>query len=113
MARIDHGSCSLFKINDSQSFQRSPETISIEARAVDLDGHPDFMTKEISENGAVVRAALDIDDSKIDAVVDVIINSERTILTGVGTSYYVALMGQYMISDLAGEFTPAKVIGED
>ncbi len=107
MARIDHGSCSLFKINDSQSFQRSPETISIEARAVDLDGHPDFMTKEISENGAVVRAALDIDDSKIDAVVDVIINSERTILTGVGTSYYVALMGQYMISDLAGEFTPA------
>ena len=107
MARIDRDSCRLLSIADASVIQRDPETVSIAARAVELNGHPDFMSKEISENGEVVRTALSINQEKIDSIVDAILQSERTVLTGVGTSYYVALMGQYMISDLADEFTPA------
>ena len=107
MARIDQKSCRLISIADGSQIQRAPETIAIAARAVELDGHPDFMSKEISENGEVVRTALAIDEAKVDGIVEAILQSERTVLTGVGTSYYVALMGQYMISELADEFTPA------
>jgi glucosamine--fructose-6-phosphate aminotransferase (isomerizing) len=107
MARIDQKSCRLISIADGSQIQRAPETIAIAARAVELDGHPDFMSKEISENGEVVRTALAIDEVKVDGIVEAILQSERTVLTGVGTSYYVALMGQYMISELADEFTPA------
>ncbi|MGB1070081.1 MAG: glutamine--fructose-6-phosphate transaminase (isomerizing) [Planctomycetota bacterium] len=107
MARIDRNSCRLISIADGHEIKREPETVNISAQAVDLGGHPDFMSKEIAENGTVVKTALSIEEEKIDAIVDAILQSERTVLTGVGTSYFVALMGQYMISELADEFTPA------
>ncbi|MAJ28449.1 glutamine--fructose-6-phosphate transaminase (isomerizing) [bacterium TMED181] len=107
MARIDRESCRLRSITTGSEIQRSPETVSIATRAVELSGHPDFMSKEITENSQVVKTAWAIEESEIDRIVEVIQQSERTVLTGVGTSYYVALMGQYMISELADEFTPA------
>ena len=107
MARIDRDSCILRSIETGEEFQRNPETVSIAARAVELSGHPDFMSKEIFENSQVVQTALAIDESEIDQIVEAIQQSKRTVLTGVGTSYYVALMGQYMISELADEFMPA------
>ncbi len=107
MARVDQKSCTLRNISDGSTFQRKPETISIAERAVDLAGYPDFMSKEIAENGKVVQTAIELPDDQIDDIVTAMEKSQRTVLTGVGTSFYVALMGQYMISELADEFTPA------
>lgn len=107
MVRIDRNSCQIRTITDGKLVERAPETISISERAADLEGHTDFMSKEISENGQVVRTALAIPEADIDQMVQAIDGSERTVLTGVGTSYYVALMGQYMMSGLANEFLPA------
>jgi glucosamine--fructose-6-phosphate aminotransferase (isomerizing) len=33
--------------------------------------------------------------------------AQRNLLIGVGTTYYVALFGQYLLASLAGQFTPA------
>ncbi len=107
MVRIDRNSCQIRSIADGQPIEKKPETVSISRRAAELDGHPDFMSKEISENGDVVRTALEVPDQSIDAAVETIRSSDRTVLSGVGTSYYVALMGQYMMSGLAQEFLPA------
>ena len=107
MVRIDPGSCQIRRIADGEVIEREPETISIPQRVAELDGHPDFMSKEIAENGDVTRTALAVPDEAIEAVVEAIRSSERTVLTGVGTSYYVAMMGQYMMSGLAHEFLPA------
>ena len=107
MVRIDRDSCEIKNISDGEVVHRTPETISIPQRAADMDGHRDFMSKEISENGDVVRSALAVPDQAIDQMVKAIQNSDRTVITGVGTSYYVALMGQYMLSGLAHEFVPA------
>ena len=107
MARVDQSGCTLRKIADGSSFQRQPEKISVAERAVELGSFADFMSKEIAENGTVVETALSLPEEKIDSIVSAMESAQRTVITGVGTSYYVALMGQYMISELADEFTPA------
>ncbi|MGE4619534.1 MAG: glutamine--fructose-6-phosphate transaminase (isomerizing) [Planctomycetota bacterium] len=107
MVRIDRASARIRNIDSGEIIERKSDTVTVSERAAELDDHPDFMSKEISENGAVTRTALNVPQEKIDEIVSSILNSRRTVLTGVGTSYYVALIGQYMMSGMAGEFVPA------
>ncbi len=70
-------------------------------------GYPHYMLKEIHEQPQTVNNALDIQSSLTDGMVDLIAESDQAYLVGVGTTYYVAQFGQYMISNLAEEFLPA------
>jgi len=70
-------------------------------------GYPHYMLKEIYEQPQTVTNALDVDPSLLEDIVEVIHASDTTYLVGVGTTYYVAQFGQYIISSLAGEFLPA------
>ena len=71
------------------------------------EGYPHYMLKEIHEQPQVVTNALERDPAGLDEVADMILRSERTILTGVGTTYYVASYGSYIFSSLAKEFCPS------
>lgn len=66
-------------------------------------GYPHYMLKEIHEQPQTVINALDVEDADLDELVEMICQSERGYLVGVGTTYYVAQFGQYMLSLLAGE----------
>lgn len=70
-------------------------------------GYPHYMLKEIYEQPQTVTNALDIEQSALDKVVDMIHKSDTTYLVGVGTTFYVAKFGKYMFSTLAGEFSPS------
>ncbi len=70
-------------------------------------GYPHYMLKEIYEQPQTVTNSLDIQSELLDEVVDMIYKSDHTYLVGVGTTYYVAQYGQYMISSLAREFLPS------
>ena len=107
MVRIDRDSSRIRNIDSGEIVEREVATVSVSEHAAELGGHRDFMSKEISEAGEVTRTALAVPQEQIDAMVTAIRSSKRTVLTGVGTSYYVALMGQYMMSGIASEFVPA------
>jgi len=64
-------------------------------------GYPHYMLKEIHEQPQAVRSALNIDAEEIGAVADVLAQARRVYLLGVGTTYYVALLGQYLFANLA------------
>ncbi|MFN0059119.1 MAG: glutamine--fructose-6-phosphate transaminase (isomerizing) [Planctomycetota bacterium] len=95
------------RIADGKPVERAPTVHHFESRDVSLGVFPDYMSKEIQENGLVARTALSIDRRQIDAVVTAIEKAKHTFLTGIGTSYYVAMMAQYAFSKLTGRFVPA------
>ena len=70
-------------------------------------GYPHYMLKEIHEQPQAVRSALNIDTEQIGAVADMIMAARRVHLLGVGTTYYVALLGQYLLASLADMDVPA------
>ncbi|MBI5748373.1 MAG: glutamine--fructose-6-phosphate transaminase (isomerizing), partial [Nitrospinae bacterium] len=70
-------------------------------------GYPHYMLKEIYEQPQCIINALHVDKLLIKKISDMIMESKKTYLIGVGTTYYVSLMGEYQFSSVAGIFTPA------
>ena len=70
-------------------------------------GYPHYMLKEIHEQPQAVRAALSIPSDEIAALAEMMDQAHSVHLLGVGTTYYVALLGQYMLAALADMDVPA------
>jgi len=70
-------------------------------------GYPHYMLKEIHEQPQAVRAALSIPSDEIEAVAEMMEQAQNVHLLGVGTTYYVAVLGQYMLAALADMDVPA------
>jgi len=75
--------------------------------AADKSGHEHYMEKEIWEQPAVIRRALEIPQGEITSLAQLMLKARRSMLVGVGTTYYVALYGQYLLARLAQVFVPA------
>jgi glucosamine 6-phosphate synthetase-like amidotransferase/phosphosugar isomerase protein len=65
------------------------------------------MEKEIWEQPEVIRRAMVIPQQEIATLARLMQGARRNILMGAGTTYYVALFGQYLLASLAGEFAMA------
>jgi len=70
-------------------------------------GYPHYMLKEIYEQPQSITTALSIDQNKIDKVANSILNSEKNYLLGVGTTFYVALLGEYAFSSIGQSYIPS------
>ncbi|MGE3165901.1 MAG: glutamine--fructose-6-phosphate transaminase (isomerizing), partial [Planctomycetota bacterium] len=112
MVIVDAEGYRIRRLDSSKEIRRPSVRIELDADAVDLGAHPDYMSKEIAENSVVTRTALDIPGEKIDAIVDAIRATTTTYLTGMGTAYYVALMAQYIFSRYGGRFLPVVTADE-
>ncbi|MEM9643762.1 MAG: glutamine--fructose-6-phosphate transaminase (isomerizing) [Planctomycetota bacterium] len=86
------------------------QQFSAESNEVDLQGFPHYMLKEIHEQPDSIRNAMRgrLDDENATAVFgglnltpQQMRTVERIILTGCGTSWHSALVGEYMIEELA------------
>jgi glucosamine--fructose-6-phosphate aminotransferase (isomerizing) len=64
-------------------------------------GYPHYMLKEIHEQPLALRTALNIGEDDIGDIADMILAARHVHLLGVGTTYYVALLGQYLLAALA------------
>ena len=70
-------------------------------------GYPHYMLKEIYEQPQTITNALDPEESGLDDIVDLFVNSKSSYLLGVGTTFYVAKYAKYVFSKLAKEFFPS------
>lgn len=66
-----------------------------------------YMEKEICEQPEVIHRALEVPQEEIQELARLMSGMQRNVVAGVGTTYYVALFGQYLLAILAGEFAPA------
>tara|TARA_B100000945_G_scaffold283373_1_gene252383 strand:+ start:6785 stop:8602 length:1818 start_codon:yes stop_codon:yes gene_type:complete len=64
-------------------------------------GFSHYMLKEIFDEPQTIRQAMQIPKSKIATMAEMFAESKRSYMMGVGTTYYVASIGQYYFSSLA------------
>jgi glucosamine--fructose-6-phosphate aminotransferase (isomerizing) len=87
---------------------RQPVPIQWDAgNSADKGPYPHFMLKEIHEGATCVATALELSQAELAALAQRIATSQRVLLTGVGTAYYVALVAQYYFASLAKCYLPA------
>ncbi len=81
--------------------------IEWDAEMAKKGGYPHYMLKEIYEQPQSIINALNVDRKIIKKVASLIMDSDRTYLLGVGTTYYVSLLGEYYFSSYAGSHLSA------
>jgi glucosamine--fructose-6-phosphate aminotransferase (isomerizing) len=70
-------------------------------------GHQYYMEKEIWEQPEAIHRAMAIPQKEIVTLARWMHEARQNLLIGVGTTYYVALFGQYLLASLSGQFAPA------
>ncbi len=90
---------------DIQSGQPiAPQVVEVEweAEAAELQGYPDFMTKEIHEQPHVLQRIARERVADAEALAGLIQSAPETHLVGCGTAAHAAMAGQYLLARVAG-----------
>lgn len=66
-----------------------------------------YMEKEIWEQPEALKRALAVPQDDIASLARLMCQARRNLFVGVGTTYYMALFGQYLFANLVGEMAPA------
>ncbi len=111
-AIVTYDNYSLKRLDTGESISRNVQEIMWDSEMAQKGGFPHYMLKEIYEQPQVVLNALDIDADGIKALAKIITAKEKIYFTGVGTTFYVAQLGQYYFSKYAG-LTPNIVSSDE
>lgn len=106
-AVLSRRNCQVRSIADRKKRKTVVLEVDWSAEAADKGGYAHYMEKEIHEQPETAGRVLGIPDGQIASLAAAVLDKKRSILVGVGTTYFVALFGQYLLSRLAGEFAPA------
>ncbi|MFW6060846.1 MAG: glutamine--fructose-6-phosphate transaminase (isomerizing) [Phycisphaeraceae bacterium] len=100
---------------DNVPVTRQVSELEMDLQQIELGGYPHFMLKEIMEQGESLRTCfrgrLDAREGRVvlGGLADYareLVRARRFILTGQGTAYHAARLGEYLLEDLAG--VPAR-----
>lgn len=105
-AVISHDHYMIKDLKTSERIHRKLHHITWSASVAQKDGFSTFMLKEIHEQPDTVRTVLNIDQTEIVRLANMINEHEKAYLVGVGTTYYVSLVAQYYFAKLAQKFIP-------
>ncbi|MDH5560308.1 MAG: glutamine--fructose-6-phosphate transaminase (isomerizing) [Deltaproteobacteria bacterium] len=70
-------------------------------------GFSHYMLKEIFDQPQTIRNALQIQTDQLEEIARKFINKEQSFCVGVGTTYYIAMIGTYLFSKFANMYVPA------
>ncbi|HEV3215908.1 MAG TPA: glutamine--fructose-6-phosphate transaminase (isomerizing) [Vicinamibacterales bacterium] len=120
MAVLTRGQISIRRL-DGRTVSRASTPISLNEDAIERNGYPHFMLKEIFEQPEAVRSTLAgrIDRGTLDAELDGLALGERELASlsrlvfiACGTSWHAALVGRYLIEDWARLSAEAEIASE-
>ena len=94
-------------INQGNMIEKEITHIHWDAEMSKKGGYPHYMLKEIYEQPQAIINALSVDQKHIKKAAASVLNNEKNYLLGVGTTYYVALLGEYAFSSISQKFVPA------
>ncbi len=98
---VSKDSYAIKRVRDGEVVEKPVMVIPWDSELSRKGGYPHFMLKEIHEQPQAARAALAVENSAILDLVQAMAEARRIYLIGVGTTYYVALYGQYLFAELA------------
>jgi len=94
-------------LRDGQQVEKGILHIDWDAETTRKGGFAHYMLKEIFDEPQTLRQALKIPDEEIRKLAQKFVEAPQAYLVGVGTTFYVAQLGQYFFSQLTGRFFPA------
>jgi len=92
--------------------QKTITRIDWDPEVAQKGGYPHYMLKEIHEQPGVVQNALTIGRDQLRTFAELLAHRQRHYLIGVGTTYYVGQVAQYLLASLARRFVPALAADE-
>ena len=94
-------------VKTRQPIQKQPFTIHWDIESTKKGGFSHYMLKEIFDQPFTAKQALKIEIRKIQTMADMVRRSRQCYLVGVGTTFYVAMVGQYLFTKYANRYLPA------
>ena len=94
-------------LRDGQQVEKDILHIDWDAETTRKGGFAHYMLKEIFDEPQTLRQALKIPDEEIRKLAQKFVEVPQADLVGVGTTFYVAQLGQYFFSQLTGRYFPA------
>ena len=94
-------------LRDGQQVEKDILHIDWDAETTRKGGFAHYMLKEIFDEPQTLRQALKIPDEEIRKLAQKFVEAPQAYLVGVGTTFYVAQLGQYFFSQLTGRYFPA------
>ncbi len=94
-------------LRDGQQVEKDILHIDWDAETTRKGGFAHYMLKEIFDEPQTLRQALKIPDEEIRKLAQKFVEAPQSYLVGVGTTFYVAQLGQYFFSQLTGRYFPA------
>ncbi|CAN5758818.1 glutamine--fructose-6-phosphate transaminase (isomerizing) [soil metagenome] len=101
LAEISATGVRLYNRDSLQALQPDWQQPDFEASDADLNGYPDFMSKEMAEQPEVLERLARTANGDVQAMAEAIVDSYGTFLVGCGTASYAALTGSYLFSRIA------------
>jgi glucosamine--fructose-6-phosphate aminotransferase (isomerizing) len=95
------------RLADGAAVERPHMRIEWDPESSRRGGYSHFMLKEIFDQPQTIRAALHTPREGVEQLAGSILAARQTYLMGVGTTHYVATVGQYFFSRFAGRYLPA------
>jgi glutamine---fructose-6-phosphate transaminase (isomerizing) len=99
---LGHGACRLFDAESGRELEPDVSDVPWEAAAAELDGYPDYMTKEIHEQPRVLRRLARGPRDQTRRLAAMVREAGDVFMVGCGTAGHAALAGQYLFARIAG-----------
>lgn len=90
-----------------QTIEKKTFTINWDVETTKKGGYSHYMLKEIFDQPFTAKQALEIEISEIQKMARMVQEANQCYLVGVGTTYYVSMMGHYLFSRFANRHFPA------
>jgi glutamine---fructose-6-phosphate transaminase (isomerizing) len=101
----------LFEVETGRELLPQTTEVEWEAAATELSGYPDYMTKEIHEQPAVLRRLARSWGDHTLRLAAMLVDAQDIFVVGCGTASHAALAAQYLLARIAGRrvtFAPAS-----
>jgi glutamine---fructose-6-phosphate transaminase (isomerizing) len=101
-ALIDADGIRVFDVGSGAEIAPAVTEVEWEASATELSGYPDFLSKEIHEQPAVLRHVAAESGAHVRALAGMVREAHDVFAVGCGTASHAALAAQYVLARIAG-----------
>jgi glucosamine--fructose-6-phosphate aminotransferase (isomerizing) len=100
------------KIDTGEEVKKKTQKVDWNIQQAEKGDYPHFMLKEIHEQPNVLKQTLKQDKAKLEEVARMIHAAPRVCIVACGTSRHAALVGRYVISELANKYCEVYMASE-
>src|SRR5207244_11087008 len=99
---LSREACRVFDSDTGRELTPAITEVEWEAAATELSGYPDYMTKEVHEQPAVLRRLAEAGGEHARRLAAMIRDAADVFVVGCGTAGHAALAAQYLLARIAG-----------